>query len=115
VTRLFVTPVGTQLPHCPQLDMPSTSCVFFCTCQDADIELLLLARMLHMDRVSCVAIVVTLVTVFLGLSSSAYNPVHVFHNNGVRRNDDTGRFVNCGMILRLRFMLETIELMAIGT
>lgn len=50
---------------------------------------------LQMDRVSWVAIIVTLATVFLELSSSAFNPVHVFHN-GVRRNDDTGRFVNCG-------------------
>jgi len=58
--------------------------------------------LLHMDRANWVAIIVTLVTVFLELSSSAYNPVHVFHNKGQRHDDNTGRIVNCGMILRLR-------------
>jgi len=58
-----------------------------------------------MDRISWVAVLVTVITVFLELSSSAsYKPVHEFHN-GVRGNDDVGRFVNCGTIPQLLFLL----------
>ena len=60
---------------------------------------------LGMDRVGWVAVVTLLATVFLELSSSAANPVHVFHHNDVRGNDDTGRIVNCGMIHMAAFCI----------
>lgn len=46
-----------------------------------------------MDRISCTAVALTLLSIFLALSGSSYIPVHVYQN---RVDDDTGRFVSCG-------------------
>ena len=51
---------------------------------------------LNMDRISSTAIIcVTLLSVFLMPAWSFRNPVYMFHNRV--SNDDTNRFVNCGM------------------